>query len=432
MLLTICVLAVVGLAVAALTRRRVLVICGFYCFYALLTVLDQGDVPQIAGITVYRAMYVVLAISLLARAIQDRALFSKLRPLPWLWFSLCVLLLLAASLYSPSPEAFLFDSPWSVWSRIVFAALFVVTAAHIQQGSDLKFISYTVVAVSLTLSAWVIWSAAQFDFEAYRGGIEVNQNYVSLFVVSGALPLIHALFTAPKRWVKVLSLLLLPAIALATLILASRGLIAAFAAATVALLAGIFRRRWRTFLVVLGVVVAGFALTILLPGGENFLRRFSEGDLGTLDERTILWTQAFRHFSDSGLIGMFFGQGLSSERMVLGTVTGEMFNYHNEYLRWLMDTGIVGLSAFLALLYSVGRGLARLEHPLKYVMVGWFTLLLVTGLTATISEEHVFWILLGAIAGVTALERHPVGRAAVSAAAIQPAPPATLPGTATV
>jgi O-antigen ligase len=116
-----------------------------------------------------------------------------------------------------------------------------------------------------------------------------------------------------------------------------------------------------------------------------------------------------KYFTDSGLSRMVFGQGLSSGDFVISPMLPDYANYHNEYLTWLLDVGIVGVIAFLVFLYSVARRLLSYDHPAKNVMIGWLAFLSVAGLSSTISDLHSFWILLGIIVGVTSLEKNSGG-----------------------
>jgi O-antigen ligase len=98
---------------------------------------------------------------------------------------------------------------------------------------------------------------------------------------------------------------------------------------------------------------------------------------------------------------MVFGQGLSSGSFVIRPALPDYENYHNEYLTWLMDQGVVGLAAFVVFLYAVARRVMKSDHPLKNVMIGWLVFLSAAGFSSTISDQHLFWILLGTIVGAS-------------------------------
>src|ERR1700682_3904916 len=131
MVSVICFLVIVALVPFALTRRRIYVICGFYCFFALLTVLSEGNVPRLGPVTVYRALYLVLAISMLARLLQDRTFLLRSRRWPRAPYVLLLVLLLASSLYSHSSTVFILENPAGLWNWIVVFLLFWIAAAHV-------------------------------------------------------------------------------------------------------------------------------------------------------------------------------------------------------------------------------------------------------------------------------------------------------------
>src|SRR6266446_4525137 len=140
------------LAMLSLTHKRIFIICGLYSFYSLLTVLDEGEVPHLGPLTVYRALYLILGISLVARLIQDRSFLPRVRH--WLLFPyvLLVVLVLSSSLYSKSNEPFNSDGTWNLWTYLVVLSLFWVAACHVTREGDLKIFAGTTVAVSLVLS----------------------------------------------------------------------------------------------------------------------------------------------------------------------------------------------------------------------------------------------------------------------------------------
>jgi len=397
--------ALAVLALSSLTKHRIFVMCGFYAFYALLTVLDEGNVPHLGPVTVYRALYVIILISLVARFIQDRGCLLRTRSWPILPYVVLITVLLASSLYSISNAALAFDESGGLWSRTVVILLFLAAGCHIHRERDLQLFGITTVGVSLALSLWVIWNAAQLNFGAYRGGIKTDMNYVSTFVFLGALVVVNSIFVGKSRLSTFLWLPILLCQLFSALILASRGGFAAFAVACISMAASSYRspglrKLWGAVAAL--ILVVGVAL--LLPGSENFFGRFGEGDISTLNERSLIWLRSWKYFSDSSMVRMVFGQGLLSAPIVVGPAVPDLANYHNEYLRWLMDAGVVGLVALLVFLYSVGRKALESSHSLRHLMKGWFAFLLVGGLTYANSDSHLFWILLGLMVAGSCLE----------------------------
>src|SRR5215471_238526 len=106
--------ALLALAASSLTRKRVFVVCGFYCLYAFLTVLDEGSVPHVGPVTVYRALYVIIGVSLFARWIQDPDFPLQMRRWPLFSFGFLLALLLISAFYSPASQPFSGDAG-SLW-----------------------------------------------------------------------------------------------------------------------------------------------------------------------------------------------------------------------------------------------------------------------------------------------------------------------------
>ena len=389
-----------------MTRRRIFVICGFYCIYGFVKVLGLGSVMDWAQLVVFRALYLVLLISACARIVQDRAYLVQLRRWPLVSYAVLLVLFLASALYTKSNEPFS-DQSWNLWGLLTIISLFLLSASQIQEESDLQIFALTTIGVSLALSVWVISNAAQLNFEALRGGIDVNQNYVSVFVLAGIVPLVHSLFVTKHRFLKVLCLPVLLVVMLASLILASRGMIAAALAGVILMAARLVRGRGFPAVVALvAMLVLIGAIAVFLPGGDSFTARFQEENVGTLNDRTLIWSHALGYFADSGIARMIFGQGLSSGTFVIRPVLPIYENYHSEYLTWLMNQGVLGLAAFLAFLYSVLRRVLTSSHPLRNVMLGWLTFFGVAGFSSTVADLHLFWILMGVISGAVSLAKN--------------------------
>ncbi len=235
----------------------------------------------------------------------------------------------------------------------------------------------------------------------------MDQNYVSGFVMMGALPFLNSFLTGKSRFVRLGSLAMVFFVLFTCLVLASRGMFAAFAVAGVVMAFTALRHRRKTLIAAGLVLIATFGIALLLPGGSTLLVRFTESDLGTLNERTLVWSYSLKYFGDSSLSRMLFGQGLGSDPPIINPVVPELGNYHNDYLRWLMDRGVAGLMVFLWFLYALRRRIISSHHPLKPVMIGWFMLLIVASLTEAMSDSHLYWIVLGVMCASGVLSDHP-------------------------
>src|SRR5215831_1389168 len=117
------VIAVLG--VLAFTRHRIFVICGFYSFYALLTILNQGNAPPHLGpITVYRALYLLLLVSIASRFLKDPGLPAQIRRLPLASYFFLLILVMASFLYSQTTHTFFSEDAVTVWDVTIVCSLF--------------------------------------------------------------------------------------------------------------------------------------------------------------------------------------------------------------------------------------------------------------------------------------------------------------------
>ena len=122
-----------------------------------------------------------------------------------------------------------------------------------------------------------------------------------------------------------------------------------------------FRTVLRAFLAVMAVVVAGFAAVMLYAPLHN---RFVSGDQAkvggislNVTGRDKLWSANWHWFTQKPEIG--WGAG-SSDRMTSALPGQFAAHPHNDYLRLLVDFGVIGLllfiSAYLALMMLTWRG----------------------------------------------------------------------------
>lgn len=397
--------AILVLCLVALTRHRIWVLCGFYCVYGVLKVIALGEIVEWHDLALFQGLYIVLLVSMIVRLWQDETFFGQIGRWPKMYF-VAIGMMYVSALYSISHHIFTAGNVNGLAPKLTIAALFFLAASQLQRTQDFKIFLFTTVFVSLALTVWVIWSAATLNFEGMRGGIDVNQNFVSVFVLAGAIPLVYMLFNS-RGWILLGTLAILLVVALGSFILASRGMLAAFMMALIFMAPDLLRGKSKKAVLALALTLVGvFAVAIMLPGGSSILARFYEGDLGTLDKRTLVWARAIDYFGDGSIGRQLFGYGLSSGEVILDVpILENLLNFHNQYLCWLVEQGFVGLIISCAFLLSMGRTVIASTHPLRPIMLGWLVFLLVSGLSSTIADLHAFWILLGAVAGAASAQK---------------------------
>ena len=385
------------------TSKKVLNLCAFYLSFGVLTVTNAGTTPVLGGFKFYRLIYPFLFLVALSSTLRKSNRGSSWAKQPWLPYISVLVVTIASSFYSPYIRVLSLGDPSGLSAVLLIMSLFWVSFYHIEDNQDLILFGWAVAATSLLLGGWVIWTASQSDFAAFRGGTEVNENYSSAFVVAGVFPLIQFFFTMRNAFAKMLLVAGLFVIAFGAFILASRGtFIAAFLAAVV--MGGILLKKVAFKALLLGLVL--FILTIgsvmLLPGGANIVAAFQAPEVSGLDDRTMIWEHSLGRFFDASPFRVLLGDGLSSSLAVVPTLGSDYQNYHNVYLMWLMEQGLVGLAVFTVFLCRIGLLACRSDCPSKAMLISWLVFFLALGLSGTISTVHPFWIIVGVVAGGSA------------------------------
>jgi O-antigen ligase len=243
-------------------------------------------------------------------------------------------------------------------------------------------------------------SGPQFSSDEGRltgGGL--NENDIA-YVAAIVIPLVAfmALRVVKNRILRIACWALIPLAAFGIVLTGSRGGTIALAAGMSVLLLSLRRATWgfRIMFVVAGL--AGATLIMFLSP-EQLLSRITEGaESHTLQLRQDIWTQAFRRWADSPILGA----GTGTFRLAVWGITGGFIS-HNLFVTVIVETGIVGLAfyagAALMTFYSVWRLpaedrpfflavlvvwlLAAMVSPWEYNKSTWFLLSLVTTISVT-------------------------------------------------
>jgi len=291
-----------------------------------------------------------------------------------------------------------FANPVDSYFIQVFVTMLIcpLVLLSIQSPQGLGTVSVLGGLAGIAISVWVIWEAALGGF-SYRGDVDVDQN-VAAFVLGLSLTIVISGFIRPKprrHWLVQLAFLLTSGtMAYALLLLASRGMTIALGISFAAMIIHVAVRDRRvvktTFLL---VAVAGLGL--LLPGGDGLLQRFEGNSVGSLGDRTPIWTTMLNALVQSDVKELAIGHGFDSSRQLVRAETTVLGSAHNAYLANVFDYGIIGLLAFLGMHLLVLYRAARLRTPYATLATGIVWLLLGASLTTTASNEFMYWLALG-------------------------------------
>jgi len=174
-----------------------------------------------------------------------------------------------------------------------------------------------------------------------------DPNYMSIIIDFGILLSFYLLLVYKNIILRILLICFLLFQFYIVLLLASRGgLIVCFVS-----LLYLFKKNIFTLKFV--YLVAGFSAVIYsfyyLGFFEIILTRFQENNLSTAGSRTIIWNRILNILYQRDVFEFLFGSG-STTSWYAYTVIYAPRSPHNNYLEFLFDYGVIGLTIFLGLL----------------------------------------------------------------------------------
>lgn len=196
---------------------------------------------------------------------------------------------------------------------------------------------------------------------------------VYAFYLTMLLPMAILIFPHTKNRAKKIFLgALIAAMGVSLVLTFTRGAWISFICAVLAL--GFIRSKKAVAIILLVIM----ALALFMP---SIALRFSDLSGTTYDGtdslrwRLNLWGQTFNYF----LSRPIFGYGLGSFYALSSAASSEYAPAHNDYLRLALEVGIVGLGAYLFLLYLLTRDAFRLYKRLnpaysRTIALGFFSL----------------------------------------------------------
>lgn len=177
----------------------------------------------------------------------------------------------------------------------------------------------------------------------FNDGYAQNPNQIALFYAPISIIAFCFIFQVDSRALKVPLFLAFISCGAIVYFTNSRGALIGLLCAIVICL--VIYHRWKIFTVI--VLLAFLFIISALTGVISSPSLLSEYNFYV---RIDIWLSTFSHVIEAPI----FGEGWSSERSVIYSgLKDSMYNPHNIFLIFLLQTGIVGLSVFLLLLFMI-------------------------------------------------------------------------------
>jgi O-antigen ligase len=216
---------------------------------------------------------------------------------------------------------------------------------------------------------------------------DANEVSVKLAMV---LPLaIYLLTKSPQAWWRWLGLAYIPAAAFTILITGSR------TGAVIMLLglAGFIPTVLRSGVMgkvasALVVVVALVAIANVIPQ-KTIERIFTTGkeiSSGTLNERSVIWANAYEEWEESP----FYGHGLGSFRRIINPYHVD-YTAHNSFVAITAEQGIIGVVLYLTVITIALAAAWRLPGDDRWLMLLMLLIVMIGQMSLTLQDRMYIW-----------------------------------------
>lgn len=312
------------------------------------------------------SLYLYAAIAFLFYAFKIRFVGESRLTIPRSIFVLFILSFLVNLIASGTIK----NITWSLLIVMLLAPLLNKDKKSVLQAFSLSF-----QLVSLALSIMFLVIGDQYT-QAYNYESElerstwIDPNYFSCVVGMGAMISLCELFTDSTKTIKRVLDVVIIGLSLYTMVsVASRGGLLAFVVGF-ALLLLFSRAKWIYKILFLGLAAAFIWWMYSSSVFELLTYRIAEDDQGGSGRLGIWGLKLSAFFNEGNIFNYLFGIGFDNT-MVLGTNIKK--GIHNDYIAFLIEYGIIGLSLFLAMLFAPIRRIKEKKH-LTYVLALTFYL----------------------------------------------------------
>ncbi len=316
---------------------------------------------------------------------------------------------LVTSFWSSAPEAVIlsaFQTYVEAPFLLVLALLTFKDRASVRLGMFAYLLAGIILIVYATRNYGFVKTISTLPLttgqaeQTYRGGLNVAYNVNELSAVLSVVPAMAYLALEPVRPVLryAVTLLSLPFVALALVILTSRGTLIGLGAGVV--LALLLARGGLGRVAVALVAGAGVAVGFILSATGNipyyFSRRFQAIGTDQFGGRGPVWQLAWSLFQRHPL-----GLGLASFETLVPSASVTLYAgvsaSHSDYIGTLVNSGLVGFFLLLVMLFALGREIVFRGGDRNPAIVVVFTVLVVGMGNGNYVVTPWFWVIVGLV-----------------------------------
>ena len=324
-----------------------------------------------------------------------------------------VIIVAASYSIAPSKEAWGMVSGW----RKIIILPFAYAALFSKESKDLVLKTFLITAATCLAWSFLSYNFPDIFFYTNLPGI-IIKNHATQGMFFGIALLIALVYITRPSILVTHKLLLAFFIALilfnvATITIGRSGyvvvttLILGFSLYQIRHL-NIFKQLF--FVGLIGIFVTGIFLTSKTSrdrielGIQEFTQVKTEGEAGSMGVRHYWWVHSINMIKKNPVLGIgtgAFEEGLNQEiKDLTGPAATKTNDPHNQYLKILVEQGLIGFMAFLGIVVSAFMT-RNVSQPYKLiglaVLVSWCATSLANSHFSTFHEGHFIWFWLGAM-----------------------------------
>jgi len=305
---------------------------------------------SLTGFTVYKAIGVILSVLGVISLTARKRAAPILNRFFWALVVLCIAGIIGGVAFG--------HVNWDGVSRMLMSiVLFVIIAQIVESVADFRLVLGGIATGGLVTVLSGLAEIPGMEAGERLAGAMANPNGFGQVCVQTGICLLGLYLTGRGRFLRRLTFVLTALCVVGLLYSASRGATTAFVASLLAMLS--LRATRRTALA--AIVVAGLAVMLVMP--QQLFDRWATafhprraGRQSALEQRIDLSKNGWVLFKRSPLVGVGVGNTVNALRVIKSRYT---IVTHNAFAQVLGETGTLGTSAFLLMLWWTMRGLSR-------------------------------------------------------------------------